>query len=146
MFGSIKTAMVEYFDKCYASIADTVIATTITVVTTTRGGAGRAFQYQDLLMEHILMSRGLQLLGTKEISCTCYILRVERESLAHEFLDLRLRGFYSRPECESRGLRKGVMIMFSWGFTAGSRIVNWWIIMSFYRARMVPFKISSLKE
>ena len=92
------------------------------------------------------MSRGLQLSGIREIFCTHYILRVERESLAHELLDLRLRGFCLRPEYESQGLWKGVMFMFSWGFTAGSRMVNWWFGMSFYRARIVPFQFSSLKE
>ena len=89
------------------------------------------------------MSRGLQLLKTREIFFTHYIPRVERESRAHEFLDLRLRGFCSRPECESRGLQKGVMIMLSWDFIAGSRMVNWWIGMSFYRARIVRFQFSS---
>ena len=53
-----------------------------------------------------------------------HIPRVERERLAHGFLDLRLWGFCSRPKYELRGLWKGVMFMFSWGFAAGSRMVN----------------------
>ena len=53
--------------------------------------------------------------------CTCYSSWVKRESLAHAFLDLRLREFCSRPECEYPRLQKGVMIMFSWGLAAGSR-------------------------
>ena len=60
-----------------------------------------------------MMSIGLQLFVIGEIFYTHYIPRVERERLAREFLDLRLRGFCSRLKCESRGLRKRVMIMFS---------------------------------
>ena len=49
MFGSIKTAMVEYFDERYAALADTVAAAATSAVTATRvgGGAGRAFQLLD---------------------------------------------------------------------------------------------------
>ena len=39
LFGSIKTAMVEYFDECYAPLAETTAAVATTVVTTTGGGA-----------------------------------------------------------------------------------------------------------
>ena len=35
VFGSNKTAIVEYFDKCYVAIAETVVATTSTAVTRT---------------------------------------------------------------------------------------------------------------
>ena len=45
MFGSIKTAMVEYFDEHYAAIAETVAMTALAVVTMARGGARQAFQY-----------------------------------------------------------------------------------------------------
>ena len=38
MFGSIKTTMVEYFDKHYVAIAETVAATAIAAVTTAKGG------------------------------------------------------------------------------------------------------------
>ena len=34
MFGSIKTAMVEYFDEYYATIAETAVAAATTAVTT----------------------------------------------------------------------------------------------------------------
>lgn len=93
MFGSIKTVMIAYFDERYATLAETATATAIAAVTAAGGGAGRAFQYRDLLLGHILMSRGLRLLGISEMFRTHYILRVERERLAHEFLDLRLQGF-----------------------------------------------------
>ena len=43
MCGSIKTAMVDYFDERYATIVETVGATASTAVTSTRGGANRAF-------------------------------------------------------------------------------------------------------
>ena len=35
MFGSIKTAMVEYFDECYVTLAETAAAAATTAVTTT---------------------------------------------------------------------------------------------------------------
>ena len=50
MFGSIKTAMVEYFDERYAALAETAAAAAPSAVTAAgigRGGDGRAFQYRD---------------------------------------------------------------------------------------------------
>ena len=48
MFGSIKTAMVEYFDERYAALAETAVAAAASAVTATgEGGAGRGFQYRD---------------------------------------------------------------------------------------------------
>ena len=49
MFGSIKTAMVEYFDERYAALAETAAAAATSAVTAAGvgGGAGRAFQYRD---------------------------------------------------------------------------------------------------
>ena len=43
MFGSIKTAMVKYFDKRYAAIAE-MVATEATTTVTAAGGVGRVFQ------------------------------------------------------------------------------------------------------
>ena len=40
LFGSIKTAMVEYFDERYAALTETAAAAA-------GGGAGRGFQYRD---------------------------------------------------------------------------------------------------
>lgn len=62
MFGSLKTAMVEYFFERYATLAKTTVVVATTAVSMTGGGVGRAFQYQDLFLGHILMSRGMQLL------------------------------------------------------------------------------------
>ena len=45
MFGSIKTAMMEYFDEKYAALAETAATAATTDVTVAGGGAGRAFQY-----------------------------------------------------------------------------------------------------
>ena len=92
------------------------------------------------------MSRQLQLLGIGEMFNTRYILRVEQESLAHEFQDLRLREFYSRSECESRGLWKGVTIMFSWGFVAGREMVNWWIECHFIVKGLCPFSFRARRS
>ena len=47
MFGSIKSAMVEYFDERYVAIAETAIATTTTTVRAAEGGASWAFRYRD---------------------------------------------------------------------------------------------------
>ena len=47
MFGSIKTAMDEYFDEHYATLAETGAATASAVVMAAGRGAGRAFQYRD---------------------------------------------------------------------------------------------------
>ena len=40
MFGSIKTAMVEYFDERYAALAKTVAAAAASVVSAVGGGIG----------------------------------------------------------------------------------------------------------
>ena len=47
LFGSIKTAMVEYFDERYADLAETVAAAAAAVVAAEGGGAGQGFQYWD---------------------------------------------------------------------------------------------------
>ena len=49
MFGSIKTAMVEYFDERYANLAEMVAAAAASAVTAVGGGVGvtRGFQYMD---------------------------------------------------------------------------------------------------
>ena len=49
MFGSIKTAMVEYFDERYAALAETAAAAAALAVTVAGGGGGgsRCFQYRD---------------------------------------------------------------------------------------------------
>ena len=47
LFGSIKTAMVEYFDERYAALAETAAAAATTAVAAAGGGAGRGFQYRD---------------------------------------------------------------------------------------------------
>ena len=47
MFGSIMTAMVEYFDDRYAALAEVVAATITTSVSATGLGTGRVFQYRD---------------------------------------------------------------------------------------------------
>ena len=47
LFGSMKTAMVEYFDECYAALAETAVAAAAATIETTGGGAGRGFQYRD---------------------------------------------------------------------------------------------------
>ena len=59
MIGSFKTAMVQYFVEHHAAIAKTATAAASTSIRMARRGAGRAFQYRDLLLVHILMSRGL---------------------------------------------------------------------------------------
>ena len=82
MIRYIKTITIEYFDERYATVAETAVATATSAVTTTGGGAVRTFQYRDLLLGHILMSRGLQLLGIREMFRTHYIRRVEQETLA----------------------------------------------------------------
>ena len=73
--------MVEYLDERYVAIVETAATTASTVVTTAGGGAGRAFQYRDLLLGHILMSRGLQLSGIRKTICTRYISAGERERI-----------------------------------------------------------------
>ena len=66
MFGSIKTAMVEYFDEQYAVLAETAATAAASAVTATGGGGGatRGFQYRDfdntnplILMGHRTPSR-----------------------------------------------------------------------------------------
>ena len=47
VFGYVKTAMVEYFDERYATIAETPSATASTPMAATSSGAGRAFLYRD---------------------------------------------------------------------------------------------------
>ena len=47
LFGSIKTAMVEYFDERYADLAETVAAAAAAAVAAEGGGAGQGFQYWD---------------------------------------------------------------------------------------------------
>ena len=47
MFGSIKTAMVEYFDEHYAALTEAAAAAATSAVTVARGGTGRGFQYRD---------------------------------------------------------------------------------------------------
>ena len=47
MFGSIKTAMVEYFDERYIVLVETTAAAAAAAVAATCGGAGRGFQYRD---------------------------------------------------------------------------------------------------
>nr|KAJ0196175.1 hypothetical protein LSAT_V11C700358160 [Lactuca sativa] len=91
------------------------------------------------------MSRGLQLCGIREMLCTRYIPQIDRERLTHEFLDVRLHGFCLRLECESRGLRKGVMIMFSWGWAAIRGMVNWWIGFCFIGQGLCPFSFFELE-
>ena len=44
LFGSIKTAMVEYFDERYAALTETAAAAAVVAAW---GGAGRGFQYRD---------------------------------------------------------------------------------------------------
>ena len=48
LFGSIKTAMIEYFDERYAALAETAAAAATAAVAAARGGAGRGFQYRDI--------------------------------------------------------------------------------------------------
>ena len=47
MFGSINTAMVEYFDERYAATGEMATATATTAVRAAGGGASRGFQYRD---------------------------------------------------------------------------------------------------
>ena len=47
LFGSIKTAMVEYFDERYAALAETAATAATAAVAAAGGGAGRGFQYRD---------------------------------------------------------------------------------------------------
>ena len=47
LFGSIKTAMVEYFDERYAALIETAAAAATAAVAAAGGGAGRGFQYRD---------------------------------------------------------------------------------------------------
>ena len=47
MFGSIKTAMVEYFDEPYAALAESATAAVIAVIAAAGGGVSRGFQYRD---------------------------------------------------------------------------------------------------
>ena len=47
MFGSIKTTMMEFFDDCYATIAETAAAATSAAVAGAGVGTGRVFQYWD---------------------------------------------------------------------------------------------------
>ena len=94
--------MMEFFDDRYVAHSETAATTANAAIIVAYVCAGKAFQYRDLLLGHVLMSRGLQLLGIREIFYTCYISQVKRESLAHEFLDLRLQGF-ARGRNVSRG-------------------------------------------
>ena len=43
MFGSIKTAMMEYFDETYATLVETAVVTATKAITAASGGAGRGF-------------------------------------------------------------------------------------------------------
>ena len=138
-------AMVEYFDERYAAIAETAAATTSATVSTAVGGAGWAFQYWDLLLGHILRSRGLQLLGIREMFCTHYIPWIERERLAQEFIfGIEVSRFWSRPECEPWGLCKGVLIMLAGVSAAEGKMVNWWIGRSYYRTRLVTPRLGCI--
>ena len=47
MFGSIKTAMVEYFNERYAAIAETVSVVAFSAIAAVGGGAAWAFQYRE---------------------------------------------------------------------------------------------------
>ena len=47
LFGSIKTAMVEYFDERYAALTETAAAAATAAVAAAGGGASRGFQYRD---------------------------------------------------------------------------------------------------
>lgn len=47
LFGSIKTAMVEYFDERYAALTETATAAATAAVAPTGEGAGQGFQYRD---------------------------------------------------------------------------------------------------
>ena len=47
LFGSIKTAMVEYFDERYAALTETATAVATAAVAAVGGGASRGFQYRD---------------------------------------------------------------------------------------------------
>ena len=47
LFGSIKTAMMEFFDDRYAAYSETTAVTATTTIVAARIGAGRAFQYQN---------------------------------------------------------------------------------------------------
>ena len=47
MFRSIKIAMVEYVDECYAALAETAGDAASVGVAAASGGTNRAFQYQD---------------------------------------------------------------------------------------------------
>ena len=47
LFGSIKTAMIEYFDERYAALAETAAAAVTAAVATAKRGASRGFQYRD---------------------------------------------------------------------------------------------------
>lgn len=47
LFGSIKTAMVEYFDERYAALVETAAAVATVTVAIAGGGADRDFQYRD---------------------------------------------------------------------------------------------------
>ena len=60
LFGSINTAMMEYFDDIYAAVAKTVAVVVTMAITTTGGGAGRAFQYQDFDNTKPLTFDGIQ--------------------------------------------------------------------------------------
>nr|KAJ0203488.1 hypothetical protein LSAT_V11C500244810 [Lactuca sativa] len=60
MFGSIKTAMVEYFDERYAALAETTATAATSVVSATWGGVGRGFQYRDFYNTKPLTFDGIQ--------------------------------------------------------------------------------------
>ena len=48
MFGSIKTAMVEYFDEQYAALSEAATVAATAAVAAVGINVGRAFQYRDL--------------------------------------------------------------------------------------------------
>ena len=47
LFGTIKSAMMEYFDDIYAALTETVAAAATVAVTAAGRGAGRVFHYRD---------------------------------------------------------------------------------------------------
>ena len=62
LFGSIKTAMMEYFDDRYAALAETDAAAVASAVTAAGGGVGfgRGFQYRDFDNTKLLNFDGTQ--------------------------------------------------------------------------------------
>ena len=61
LFGSIKTAMVEYFDERYAALVETAAAAATAAVAAAGGGVGRGFQYRDFDNTKPLLSMGFKI-------------------------------------------------------------------------------------